>query len=285
MYEAIKTNDTVDADGDGVAASVGLSLVGRRLRAGAGGPAVDQSDRHRRARSRRSDVYHYLFVDALRNGTFDVDLDGDPDEPHPEWKGTLDWLGVQYYSRIGVTGSPALFPVVNVTPCFKPLRRGALPAARSTRRTRAADGLRALTPPGSTTVLQRLRHALASRCRSWSPRPASPPTSARAAPRSSCASSSRSIARARAASTCAATTTGASDDNFEWAEGYGPKFGLYSVDLTTYARTPTDGATTFGDIAGTRKLSSALREKSGGNGPMTPEEVDGLRSGICVQVK
>src|SRR5262249_36881477 len=61
-----------------------------------------------------------MFVEALRQGGFDSDLDGKIDEPHPEWKGTLDWLGVQYYARAGVTGTPGLipFPGVNVTPCF-----------------------------------------------------------------------------------------------------------------------------------------------------------------------
>jgi beta-glucosidase len=75
-------------------------------------------------------------------------------------------------------------------------------------------------------------------------------------------------------------------DNFEWAEGFAPKFGLYSVDLNTYARTPTAGADQFAAIAGARKLDAATRSKRGGDGPMTPEPVSGLSSGgICVQVK
>ena len=38
-------------------------------------------------------------------------------------------------------------------------------------------------------------------------------------------------------------------DNFEWAEGFGPHFGLYSVDYASYARTPTEGADVLGAIA------------------------------------
>lgn len=34
-------------------------------------------------------------------------------------------------------------------------------------------------------------------------------------------------------------------DNFEWAEGFRPRFGLYKVDYTTYKRTPALGAQTF----------------------------------------
>ena len=37
-------------------------------------------------------------------------------------------------------------------------------------------------------------------------------------------------------------------DNFEWALGFVPHFGLYTVDDTTYARTPTEGATVYGQI-------------------------------------
>jgi beta-glucosidase len=38
-------------------------------------------------------------------------------------------------------------------------------------------------------------------------------------------------------------------DNFEWAEGYAPRFGLVSVDRTTFARTPKPSAKWFGDLA------------------------------------
>jgi beta-glucosidase len=43
-------------------------------------------------------------------------------------------------------------------------------------------------------------------------------------------------------------------DNFEWALGYGPKFGLHSVDRETFARTPKPSAAWLGDIAGTNRL-------------------------------
>jgi beta-glucosidase len=38
-------------------------------------------------------------------------------------------------------------------------------------------------------------------------------------------------------------------DNFEWALGYGPKFGLIEVDRTTFERTPKPSATWLGAIA------------------------------------
>jgi beta-glucosidase len=38
-------------------------------------------------------------------------------------------------------------------------------------------------------------------------------------------------------------------DNFEWAEGFSPRFGLYKMDYTTMARTPSPGVASFQEIA------------------------------------
>jgi beta-glucosidase len=70
-------------------------------------------------------------------------------------------------------------------------------------------------------------------------------------------------------------------DNFEWAEGFGPRFGLYRVDYSTYARTATEGATVLGEIAGGRALTTALRQAHGGDGPMTPEPGLPADASIC----
>jgi beta-glucosidase len=37
-------------------------------------------------------------------------------------------------------------------------------------------------------------------------------------------------------------------DNFEWRSGYGPRFGLYEVDRTTFARTPKPSAARYRDL-------------------------------------
>jgi beta-glucosidase len=60
-------------------------------------------------------------------------------------------------------------------------------------------------------------------------------------------------------------------DNFEWAEGFGPHFGLYAVDYASYARTATEGGDVLGAIARARTLTSAQRRGYGSTGPMTPE--------------
>jgi beta-glucosidase len=44
-------------------------------------------------------------------------------------------------------------------------------------------------------------------------------------------------------------------DNFEWAQGYGPRFGLVEVDRATQVRTPKPSARWLGDIARSNQLT------------------------------
>jgi beta-glucosidase len=46
-------------------------------------------------------------------------------------------------------------------------------------------------------------------------------------------------------------------DNFEWAYGYGPTFGLIAVDRTTFARTPKPSASWLGGVARANSVSGA----------------------------
>ena len=43
-------------------------------------------------------------------------------------------------------------------------------------------------------------------------------------------------------------------DNFEWAHGYGPKFGLVEVDMETQRRTPKQSALWYADVARTGEI-------------------------------
>ncbi len=270
MYKAIKQYDTIDADGDGVAASVGFTKEAAEWVAASGGmPSTDANDVA--ARERILWVYQYLFVEAIRQGGFDSMLSGKIDEPHPEWKGTLDWLGVQYYMRAGVTASPALIPVLNLTPCYPPFGVGSacVPPLDPTYEvpvmsyehdpaglygvlndfsTRWPDLPLIVTESGIATQVGARRAEVIVR-------------------------DLEQIEKARKAG---ADVRGyyhwSIYDNFEWALGFVPHFGLYTVDLTTYARTPTLGATVYGEITQGRTLTGMLRAKYGGNGPLTPEE-------------
>ena len=90
--------------------------------------------------------------------------------------------------------------------------------------------------------------------RSSSPRTASaPPTTPSAS--TTCARPCRACSmRSAKGSTCAATPTGRLLDNFEWAFGYRPRFGLIGVDRTTFARDPKPSAAWLSQIAASNAL-------------------------------
>lgn len=281
MYDAIKSADTIDADGDGIAATVGLSLSVAAF-AAAQSNAVSTDPADTGARDRILYVYHHLVPDSLLNGTFDPGLLGSPSESHPSWKGRLDWLGVQYYARIGVTGTPSgLFPVVNATPCFKPIDLGAcLPPV---------DPSFCVPAMGYEYWAQGLYDVLRDFGTRWPKLPLAVTESGIATTvgerrAENVVRALEQIDRARG--------TGIDVrgyyhwslmDNFEWAEGFGPKFGLYSVDSASYARTPTAGADALAQIAGARKLTAKLRSRAGGTGAMTPEPggTPSTPGGVC----
>jgi beta-glucosidase len=60
-------------------------------------------------------------------------------------------------------------------------------------------------------------------------------------------------------------------DNYEWAEGFEPHFGLYVVDYAAdYARIPTLAVDVLAQITAARDLPADVRASYGGEGPMTP---------------
>ena len=269
MYKAIKEADTVDADGDGVAASVGFTHGAQEWIPARGGK-ISEFASDVAARDRLLWVYQYLFVEALRQGSFDNDFDGKLDEPHPEWKGTLDWLGVQYYFRAGVTAATPLIPVLDLTPCYNGFDFGAcIPPIEPTFNVPAMAYEH--HPEGLYTVL-------ADFGKRWPDLPLTVTESGIA----TTVGARRAEMIVRALESVDKARQEGVDvrgyyhwsiyDNFEWAQGFAPRFGLYSVDFGSYKRTATEGATVFGEIAGGRKISVEMRGKYGGSGAMTPEE-------------
>lgn len=270
IYQAIKENDTIDADGDGVAADVGLSLsVGSFVPAQFNEVSTDPADVA--ARDRVTYVYHYLFVDSVLNGTFDADLDGTPEEMLPEVKGTVDWLGVQYYFRAGVTGTNPLIPVLDLTPCFSSFDFGACVPPVNDDFSKCVPSMKyEYYEPGIYEILKDYAARYPTLPLVVSESGIATTNGERRAEH--VVRSLEQIARARDEGVDVRGYYHWSlFDNFEWAEGFEPRFGLYQVDYTTYARTPTAGATVLGEIAKGRKLSSATRQSRGGTGPMSEE--------------
>lgn len=270
IYDAIKENDTIDADGDGVAAEVGLSLsVGSFVPAAFNEVSTDPVDVA--ARDRVTYIYHYLFVDSIQNGTFDADLDGVAEEQLPEVKGTADWLGVQYYFRAGVTGTNPLIPVLDLTPCFSSFDFGACVPPVGGDFTKCVPDMKyEYYEPGIYEILKDYAARYPTLPLLVSESGIATANGERRAQH--VVRSLEQIARARDEGVDVRGYYHWSlFDNFEWAEGFDPRFGLYQVDYTSYVRTPTAGATALGEIAKARKLTTEMRQSRGGTGPMAEE--------------
>jgi beta-glucosidase len=280
MYHAIKARDTIDADGDGVAASVGMSLaVVDWEPARNNKPSTNPEDIA--ARDRLVYISDYLFADSVLRGGFDADLDGTADEQHPEWAGTLDWLGLQYYFRAGVTGAIAGFPGVGGTPCTSGFDAGAcLPAPDPTYCVprMGYEGW----PDGIHDILVAFHDRYATLPLVVTEAGIATDLGVRRA--ENVVRVLEAIARARDEGVDVRGYYHWSlTDNFEWAEGFGPHFGLYQVDYASYARTGTEGADVLHAIAGSRSLTSAQRQTYGGTGPMTVET--GFRTDpLCTKI-
>ena len=269
IYEAIRENDTIDADGDGVAAEIGLSLsIVDWIPASRNRPSEDQADID--ARDRVDYVFHYLWIDSLLNGSFDSDFDGTADEQHPDWKDKIDWLGVQYYFQSGVTANPALIPLVDATVCLPPVDFGT--CVRLDDPTKYVPEMRYwYYEPGIYNVIMAMSERYAGLPLVVTEAGIATNTGARRAE-----NVVRTLEQVQRAIDEGADVRGyyhwSLMDNFEWAEGYGPRFGLYTVDRDDFSRTPTEGATVLSEIAGARAITGAQRDQYGGLGPMTPEE-------------
>ncbi len=270
MYGAIDANDAGDADGDGDPALVGYTLNVAEWAAGRAGAFSEHPD-DLAAVERIVYAYHHLFTDSLRNGTFDADLDGTPDEAHADWVGTLDFQGIQYYSRMTVTADPGLVPLLMLTPCFPPLLDfGACVAP--TDPTHWVETMRyEYYEPGVYNVLK----DFAAR---YPDLPLTVTESGLATEngRRRAEHIVRSLEQITRARDEGVDVRGyyhwSLTDNFEWAEGFAPRFGLYRVDYANdYARTATEGATLLGQIASARRITSEMRGTYGGLGPMTAE--------------
>jgi beta-glucosidase/6-phospho-beta-glucosidase/beta-galactosidase len=266
MYHAIKERDTIDADGDGVAAAVGFSQsVADWEPARANKPSTHPADLA--ARDRIVQLMHYAFVDAAVQGTFDTNLDGVPDETNPQWAGTIDWLGLQYYFRAGVSGDVPLF--AGVKPCFSSIDLGACLPAPDPTYCVPAMGYEAWHD-GIATVIR----GFAKRY----------PDLPFVVSESGIASTSGTRRAETIVRTLEAVTRVRDEgvdlrgyyhwsltDNFEWAEGFRPRFGLYTVDYDTYDRAPTEAVGVLHSIARDRVITTDQRSRYGGTGPMTPE--------------
>jgi beta-galactosidase len=114
MYDALKANDLIDADGDGKASFVGLvySIV----------PVVGKTDSKTDQRAAQNVFYLYntAFLDGVAKGDLDAALNKKPVH-REDLANRMDYLGINYYTRITVTGVdsvslPDLSPLTTFDP-------------------------------------------------------------------------------------------------------------------------------------------------------------------------
>ncbi|MEK6608636.1 MAG: family 1 glycosylhydrolase, partial [Myxococcota bacterium] len=231
---------------------------------------------NQRAAAATTYVFNTYQPDAIVGGTFDDDLDGESDEDHPEWTGKLDFLGFQYYARVFVADFPVLAPL-DILPCFAELDDafpGLIkqvgcpePAAEDVTQTGLAH-----YPPGIAAV----GRALADRY---------PGLDLVVTENGIATTSGRRRAQSVVRHLAALAPLVEEGvplrgyyhwsllDNFEWALGYRPRFGLYDVDFATQARTLNEGGAVFGVIAATGGISQDFLDDYA-SGPMAPKDSD-----------
>lgn len=111
-FDVIKELDDVDADGDGAASFVGITMTANDVY-----PENPESAQQQLAAESMNYVYNDWVLQTLTRGVLDVDLDGDVEpasvtDPlegeYPELANKLEFIGVQYYGPVKVKESALL---------------------------------------------------------------------------------------------------------------------------------------------------------------------------------
>ncbi|MBM4398262.1 MAG: glycoside hydrolase family 1 protein [Deltaproteobacteria bacterium] len=233
--DAIRERDGVDADGDGRPTTVWL------VHAMSPTFPADPADQASVAAAARWDrFYNRSWVDALVRGALDLDFDGRTDGApdglaegvFAELAGRVDVIGVNYYNRVFVVPAPGLVPNVDAIPCLRGMQCGA-PSPE------AGDNGNEVYPPG-------LYQALAEMAPYGLPLAVSENGVADRDDDLRPAYLVRHVAQVHRAiedgMDVRAYLHWSLLDNYEWADGYTMKFGLFAVDFTTQARTPRGSA-------------------------------------------
>jgi beta-glucosidase len=183
-----------------------------------------------------SNGFNWSFYESIMTGRMHFSLPGFPtlDVPAPELRGTIDWVGINYYRRNLVRFAPGKPGMVDIS---------AGPGTLSDAKVEIyPEGLLALLREGWT------RYHL-------------PMVITETGVADSTGVHRPLFIRRHAFALQQAIAEGVDVrgffhwslmDNFEWAEGYGWRFGLYRLDLKTLTRTPAPGLDEFRRLAPAR---------------------------------
>ena len=252
----VHTLDDVDADGDGVAASVGCAMAASLFL-----PLDPLSADDIAAAARLNYVANDAWLDALTTGNLDMDLDGKatntatnpPEGNYPELKGSLDWIGVNFYGPVRAQAVPGLLSPVEALPLMSVDKYNAkLPHS---------DLGTEIDPKAFLVVLS--HYATRWQLPMYITENGIADDTDVQRPRylvEHLAAISSAIARG-------VDVRGYMHwsilDNFEWAHGKEPRLGLFRVDYTKpdLPRTKTTSAGVYADIISQRAIPAELHAK------------------------
>lgn len=185
-------------------------------------------------------IFNWAFLDALHTGTVDISIPLGPSvkEHSADLKGTLDWIGVNYYTREILS--------------FNPLKPGLIERKTSAQYPKTDMGWE-IYPEG----LYRLGRTLMRRY------PGIPLVITENGLADAADAKRPQFILDHLAWTHKLLNEGCPilgytywslTDNWEWAKGFGPKFGLYRIDRRTLARSETRSARLYRFIARQNRL-------------------------------
>ena len=242
MYDAVKANDTKDADGNGKPAEIGIVYpIAPTL------PKNPESAVDKRGAENVFYLNNQLFLDGVLKGTMDANIDGRPDgPPRDDLVNRCDWLGINYYTRATVTGteSPS-FPQFSVLSTFDPF----------------SLELWDDTPKGLSDAI------------TWAKNRYGKPiyitetgTDAAADPEKAASWLVRYLTMTQKAQQDGADVRGffywSLIDNYEWNHGMAMKFGLYAVaNDAQKTRTPRSAVQAYGQITKAKDIPAELKQR------------------------
>ena len=245
-YDAIRLRDVADADGDGIAAQVGIA---QHMVAFA--PTDPADPAHVEAAAWLDHVFNRLFLDAITSGNLDVNLDGDyddvatvpPEGSFPQLAGRLDWVGVNYYRRM--LAIPLDLPPLQAYFQDDP----DLPSN---------DLGWTIYPEGMLDVLREVDDYGLPIIVTENGIPDGDDDERPAYLVDHLVSVQRAIDEGIPVEGYMHWSL---VDNFEWAEGFEPRFGLIAVDYATQTRTPRTAYDVFAEICRENALTSGVQKR------------------------
>ncbi len=245
-FDALHQSDGVDADGDGKAALVGPVVHQRAVE-----PLDPQDADDVTAAEHVRYVNNLWFLNVVVRGDYDDELDEKLDgakdkKGDPSLKGRADYVGINYYSALAVSAHTGL---VIPAPINASILFDHLPTTRP--KTEAALDI---YPEGLVTVLEEARdyglplvvteNGLADASDANRPR-----------------FIAEHLYQVGIALQRGIDVRGyfhwSLVDNFEWASGFCPKFGLHAIDPTTAARTARPSAEVYRKLIVAGKVTRA----------------------------